>query len=95
MPSCDRGKSTRRADLQQARRYSQESPPTEIHGGLHRRRDDMKTTHEESDVILIQHVAKVDNDEVESMKVLCDDTDVFILLQLQCSLTMKSMSSGL
>ena len=55
----------------------------------------------EADVIMIQQVAKVANDGVESIKVFCDDTGVFILvvyhfteLQLQHSLTMESTSSG-
>ena len=33
-----------------------ESSPTEIHRGLQRRRDDLKTTHKEADVIMIQQV---------------------------------------
>ena len=55
--------------------------------------EDLKSTIEEADVIIIQQVAKVANDGVESIKVLCDDTYVFILLvyhftELPCSLTM-------
>ena len=63
--------------------------------------DDLKTTSEEADVIMIQQVAKVVNDGVENINVFCDDTYVFILfvyhfaeLQLQCSLTMESTGSG-
>ena len=73
----------------------QESSPTENHRGLQRRCDDLKMTNEEANVIMIQQVDKVANDGVESIKVLCGDTDVFILLvyhftELQCSLTMES-----
>ena len=64
-------------------------------------RDDLKMTCKEADVTMIQQVAKVANDGVESIKVLCDDTYVFILLvyhftelQLQCSLTMETTGSG-
>ena len=82
-----------------------ESSTSEIHRGSQRRRDDMKTTNEEADVIMIQQVANVANDGVESIKFLCGDTAVFISLvyhftelvyhfTLQCSLTMESTSRG-
>ena len=79
----------------------QESSRKEIHRWLQRHLDDLKTTNEEADVIMIQQVAKVVNDGVENINVFCDDTYVFILLvyhfaelQLQCSLTKESTSSG-
>ena len=50
---------------------------------------------------MIQQVVKVASDRVQSITVLCDNTYVFILLvyhfielQLHCSLTMESTSSG-
>ena len=43
-------------------------------------RDDLTTTHEKADVIMIQQVAVVANDGAPRIKVLSVDTDEFILL---------------
>ena len=41
---------------------------------------EMCTTHEEADVIIVQQVVKSKEGNVETNKVICDDTDVFLLL---------------
>ena len=79
----------------------QANTPMEVQRAVVNYRDDLTTTHEEADVIMIQQVAAVANDGARHIKVLSDDTDVFILLvyhfkelNLQCSLTMEGTSSG-
>jgi len=63
-------------------------------------RVDLRTTHEEADVIIVQRVVKLAEDGVSSMKVICDDTDVFVLLihyyaqeNLTCDLIMRGTGS--
>jgi len=74
--------------------------PIEIMKGLQRERIDLWTTHEEADVIIVQQVVKIANEGVKSIRVICDDTDVFVLLMyffytlgLSCMLTMESTGS--
>ena len=42
-------------------------------------RHDLKTSHEEADIIIVQQVLKCAQDH-RKMTVICDDTDVFVLL---------------
>ena len=79
---------------------SQNPVPFEICNGVVLQRVDLRTTHEEADVIIVQQVVKLAEDGVSSMKVICDDTDVFILLihyyaqeHLTCDLIMCGTSS--
>ena len=75
--------------------------PLELNHGTRYHRTELKTTHEEADVIIIHQVIQIANAGAKSIKVICDDTDVFILLmyavlshQLSCSVTMESTSSA-
>ena len=79
----------------------QASTPTEVYQGVSKQRDDLRSTHEEADVIMIHQVVSVANGGARDITVLSDDTDVFILLlyhfsqqNLQCSLTMEGTVSG-
>ena len=45
-----------------------------------RKRDDLRTSHEEADVIMIQQVFHAAEHGGSLIKVVCDDTDVFVLL---------------
>lgn len=74
--------------------------PTEIHFGTTIDRVDLKTSHEEADVIIPQQVMYVAAEGASVIKVVCDDTDVFVLLlhyyqtnHLSCSLLMEGTSS--
>ena len=58
----------------------QDDVPTNTHNSLQTKRQDMKTTHEEADVIIPQQVQKAMDDGYRNVKVICDDTDVLILL---------------
>ena len=48
-------------------------------------RFDLKTTHEEEDVILPQQVVALADMGCKTISVICDDTDVFILLAHYCA----------
>ena len=55
--------------------------PTEITNSNFIQRDDLQTTHEEPDLIMVQQAYKsVLNNGTNIVSVLCDDTDVLILL---------------
>ena len=63
-------------------------------------RPDLISTHEEADVLIAQHVCRYAEQET-CIKVICDDTDVYVLLMyfyqtqnLQCTLLMQSPISG-
>ena len=73
----------------------------EICDGDIRTRSNPLTTHEEVDVIIIQQVVYLANLGKNSIRVMADDTDVFILLlhyykinQLICDLVMFGTSSS-
>ena len=75
--------------------------PMEICNGNIRERADLRTTHEEADVIIIQQAVHSANSGKNSIRVIADDTDVFILLihfykinQLTCNMVMIGSSSG-
>lgn len=59
----------------------EDETPVEINpGGIVIQRRDMSTTHEEADNIIVQQAIKLAADEQKTVRVLADDTDVFILL---------------
>ena len=71
--------------------------PFEIKNGTLAQRDDYRTTHEEADVIIVQQVVKLANAGASSLNVICDDTDVFVLLvhfYIQENLSCKLFVSG-
>ena len=78
-----------------------EPTPIEICKAKKRELLDFRTTHEEADVIIIQQVVKIANMGAKSIRVICDDADVFVLLMyffqtlgLSCVLTMESNGSN-
>ena len=74
--------------------------PVEINKGVVIRRCDLKTMQEEADVIMIQHMIAISEElDGAGIRVMCDDTDVFVLLlhfyrlrEMSCSLTMESLA---
>ena len=74
--------------------------PMEVRsGGALVQRFDLKTTHEEADVIIPQQVVALADMGCKTINVICDDTDVFVLLahyfaeeSLTVSLIMESTS---
>ena len=75
--------------------------PNEIVNGRKFLRDDLRTTHEEADVIIVQQIVNLSQHGCRSIKVICDDTDVFVLLMyfnnekcLSCIATMERPIAG-
>ena len=75
--------------------------PVEICNGSIQERPDLRTTHEEADVIIIQQVVYLASAGKSNIHVLADDTDVFVLLlhhyhtkELTCKLMMIGTSPG-
>ena len=73
--------------------------PMEVRSDPLVQRFDLKTTHEEADVIIPQQVVALAHIECKTINVTCDDTDVFVLLahyfaeeSLTVSLIMESTS---
>ena len=63
-------------------------------------RDDPRTTHEETNVTMVYQVLKIAQSSEQSIKVISDETDVFVLLmhfcseqKLRCRLIMEATSS--
>ena len=57
-----------------------ENTPVEVNRGLIIERNDLPTTNEEADVIIVQQAYhSLTEAAVRSIQVICDDTDVFIL----------------
>ena len=54
--------------------------PTEIQSGHVKERPDLRTTHEQADVITVQQVVHLANYKKINICVIADDTDVFVLL---------------
>ena len=54
--------------------------PIQVKEGKLSLRDDLKTSHEEADVIIVQHMVHLARNGERLIKVICDDTDVFLLL---------------
>ena len=66
--------------------------PIEVKNGIAITRDDLRTTHEEADLILVQQAyGYIREHETNSVSIICDDTDVFVLLvYLYWKLDLKS-----
>ena len=54
--------------------------PYSIQKGKLLRRTDLKVTHEEADVIIAHHAVHIARQTQNTINVICDDTDVFVLL---------------
>jgi hypothetical protein len=54
--------------------------PVEMFCGHLSNRDDLRTTHEEADITMVYQVLNLAQSGVQSIKVISDDTDVFVLL---------------
>ena len=74
--------------------------PYEVTQNVIIKRCDMRITHEEADTIMVNHVVQLANAGTSSLKVISDDTDVFVLLihfyqqcRLNCNLIMSGTSS--
>ena len=59
---------------------SKEDIPEQLHFGRQLERHDLLTTQEEVDVIISHQVFAAITDAKSSIKVCCEDTDVFVLL---------------
>ena len=75
--------------------------PVEIYNGNLSLRNDLKTAQEEADVIMVQQMLVLAFAGASRIRVVSDDTDVFILLlhfyhayQLSCNLSMESTTIG-
>ncbi len=71
---------------------SQGEVPVEVHRGIVINHNDLKTSHEEADVIIIHQLCEFVVNNPQCITVVCDDTDVFLLLvhhyvvqQMACS----------
>ena len=51
-----------------------------VKNGIVSKRADLKSLHEEADINIIKQCKACVKDEVNCVKVICDDTDVFVLL---------------
>ena len=54
--------------------------PIEYNNGLIIHREDLKTSHEEADVIIVNQVSMLSEIGLNSIGVVADDTDIFVLL---------------
>ena len=73
--------------------------PFEVSGGKVRRRHHLRTTHKEADVVMVQQMVHIASAGATSIRVISDDTDVFVLLlhffqsaHLTCDLIMVGTS---
>ena len=81
--------------------YDVQSPvPAELFCGQSRQREDLETTHEEADVTMVHQMVKLAHSGVNNIKVISDDTDVFVLSMhfyseqnLRCNVIMEGTSS--
>lgn len=78
-----------------------EPTPIEICNGDMAERPDLHTTHEEADVIIIQKVVHMAETRNKAIRVIADDTDVFVLLthiykerQLTCNVVRTGTSTA-
>ena len=74
--------------------------PKDVYMGTIIQRCDLKTSHEEADVIIPQQVVHIAAQGIRCISVVCDDTDVFLLLlhyyhqkKLSCYLLMEGTTS--
>jgi len=69
---------------------------TEINKSIVISRRDLETSQEEADVIIVQQMVAITEEHGgDGIRVLCDDTDVFVfysLMKMSCPLTMESFS---
>ena len=76
--------------------------PVSVVQGEIQQMPELSSTHEEADVIIIQHtLAQAMKDNEARLKIICDDTDVFALLayfyhseKLTCTMLMESSVAG-
>ncbi len=75
--------------------------PVSIKNGEVTMRNDLHNTHEEADVIIVNQLVDLADKGASNIRVVCDDTDVFVLLihfycreKLNCCVTMESPISG-
>jgi len=75
--------------------------PIEVSSGTKRTRQELRTTHEEADVVIAQRMIQLASTRMKSISVVCDDTDVFVLLvhfyhqqKLTCEVMMVSPIAG-
>ena len=59
---------------------SADEVPALVWNGIQTKKIDMRTTHEEADIIVIQQCYRAVSNGCSSVKVISDDTDVFVLL---------------
>ena len=62
-----------------------EPTPVELFSGHLSNRDDLRTTHEEAHATVVYQVLNIAQSGAQSIKVINDDTDVFVLLMHFCS----------
>ena len=48
--------------------------------GLHIKRYDMPKSHEEANVVFVNHVMSTARHDYKTIHIVCDDTDVFVIL---------------
>ena len=80
---------------------SEQATPVAIGNGEVITRNDLHTTHEEADVIIVNQLVDLAVRGASNICVVCDDTDVFVLLiyfycreKLDCGVTMMSPVAG-
>ena len=54
--------------------------PFEIYNGTTTQRNDLRTTHEEADIIIVQQMVHLCSQDIQCVHIISDDTDVFVLL---------------
>ena len=67
--------------------------PVEITGGMRIDRHDLRSKHEETDILIAQHAISLLR-LAKSVRVVCDDTDVFVLLVHYYSSRCKGSNSA-
>ena len=87
-----------------ASRFVATSPvptPIEIYKGRITPRDNIRTTHQEADAIIVHKMVQLASTGVQNIRVICDATNVFVLLlhlyvleKITCSIVMVGTSHG-
>ena len=74
-----------------------EPTPIQVEDGVTISRDDLKTFHEEADVNIIRQCLKCAEEGMSPIKIISDDTDVFVLLTsyVQCRSLKASVVNGI
>ena len=80
---------------------SDDPVPTAIRNGEVARRNNLRNIHEEADVMIVNQLVDLAGKGVNNIRVVCDDTDVFILMlyfhcgkNLNCGVIMESPVPG-